>query len=121
VKIFREITGALARQGTAILSKISDYKQVYSIRDDLGPVVEAYPILIRRARNIEKWSRFFKDLLDGQYIGSKGFSSFLELTIELSRTMQKPSTSKHYSLPPGAVDAFPVKELLNKKRSEPKG
>jgi len=106
-KVFKNIIEDLAEQGAAIPLRVSEYEQVYSVRDDLGPVVGAYLILVRRARNIEKWSKFFRALLDGHYIGAaKAFSSFLELAIELSRILQKPSTSKHYSLSPIVVDAL---------------
>jgi len=106
-KIFKNIIEDIAKQGAAIPLRVSDYEQVYSIREDLGPIVGAYLILIRRARNIEKWRKFFKALLDGQYVGvAKSFSSFLEVAIELSRTLQKSSTSKYYTLSPIVVDAL---------------
>lgn len=106
-KMFKSIIENLARQGAALPLRVSDYEQVYNVREDLGPVVGAYLILIRRARNIEKWSKFFKALLDGQYVGiAKAFSSFLELAIELSRSMQKPSAGKHYALSPIVIDAL---------------
>ncbi len=106
-RIFKGIISALAKQGAAIPSRVSDYEQVYSIREDLGPVVGAYLILVRRARNIEKWSRFFRALLDGHYIGvAKAFSAFLELAIELSRSMPMKGSGKAYTLSPIVVDAL---------------
>jgi len=63
---------------------------VHSIREDLRPVVGAYLILVRRARNIEKWSRLFNELLDGRYAGvAKAFSTFLKLAIKPSRTVPR--------------------------------
>ena len=106
-KIFKNIIGTLAKQGAVIPSKVSDYEQVYSVREDLGPVVGAYLILVRRARNIEKWSKFFRALLDGYYAGvAKAFSAFLELAIELSRFIHTKSTSKGYTLSPIVADAL---------------
>ncbi len=107
-KIFNEIVGTLAKQGAAIPSSVSEYEQIYSVRDDLGPVVGAYLILIRRARNLEKWSRFFRLLLDGHYVGvAKSFSDFLEIAIELSKSLPESGSSRRkYTLSPIVVDAL---------------
>ncbi len=106
-RVFKNVISTLARQGAVIPSRISDYEQVYSIREDLGPVVGAYLILVRRARNIEKWDKFFRALLDGHYTGvAKAFSAFLELAIELSRSIRTKSTSKDYTLSPIVADAL---------------
>lgn len=105
-RVFKCIVDNLARQGAIIPLKVSDNEQVYSIREDLGPVVGAYLILIRRARNIEKWGEFFRKLLDGHFVGvAKVFSTFLELAIELSRSMPTKS-GKGYTLSPVVVDAL---------------
>lgn len=115
--IFKNIITALAKQGAVIPTRASDYEQVYTIREDLGPVVGAYLILIRRARNIEKWNDFFKALLDGQYAGvAKALSIFLELAIELSRSMPGKRSSKSYTLSPIVVDALStaLKSFINK-------
>lgn len=105
-RIFKSVISALAKQGALIPTRVSDYEQVYSIREDLGPVVGAYLILVRRARNIEKWGEFFRKLLDGHFVGvTKVFSAFLELAIELSRSMPTRS-GKGYKLSPVVVDAL---------------
>jgi len=116
-KIFRSIVENLAKQGAAIPLKISDSEQVYSIREDLGPVVGAYLILVRRARNIEKWSEFFEALLDGYYAGvAKAFASFLELAIELSKSVQKPSAKRRYTISPIVAEALSsaLKQFVDK-------
>ena len=106
-KIFKGVVKALAKQGAIIPSKISEEEQVYAIREDLGPVIGAYFILVRRARNIEKWNKFLNNLLSEQYVGmAKAFSAFLELAIELSRSMPKKSRGKGYALSPMVVDAL---------------
>jgi len=104
--IFKNIIEDLAKQGATIPLKISDYEHVYSIREDLGPIVGAYLILIRRAKNIEKWSKFFKALIEGQYVGiAKTFAIFLEVALELSRSIPTRS-HKSYTLSPTVVDAL---------------
>ena len=116
-KIFKSIIETLAKQGAVIPSKVSDYEQVYSIREDLGPVVGTYLILIRRARNIKKWSKFFQGLLDGQYAGvAKAFSSFLEVAIELSKSLPSERHGKSYTLSPVVADALSsaLKQFVDK-------
>jgi len=116
-KIFKNIIEALAIRGATVPVRVSDYEQVYSIREDLGPIVGAYLILVRRAKNIEKWSKFFEALLAGYYVGvAKAFASFLELAIELSKSMQRTSTKKRYELSPIVVNALStaLKQFVNK-------
>ena len=106
-KIFKGVVRALAKQGAVIPSRISEEEQVYAIREDLGPVIGAYFILVRRARNIEKWNNFLNSLLSEQYVGmAKALSVFLELAIELSRSMPRKSHGKGYALSPIVVDAL---------------
>ncbi len=105
-RIFKGVISALAKQGAVIPTRVSDSEQVYSIREDLGPVVGAYLILVRKARNIEKWDEFFRKLLDGHFVGvAKVFSALLELAIELSRSMPTRS-GRGYALSPVVVDAL---------------
>lgn len=106
-RIFKDIVSNLAKQGAVVPVRISDYEQTYSIREDLGPVVGAYLILIRRARNIDKWSGFFRALLNEHYPGvARAFSSFLELAIELSRSIPEKPSGKGYTLSPIVVNAL---------------
>jgi len=116
-EIFRGVIEALAKYGAAVPSKLSDYEQVYGIREDLGPIVGAYLILVRRARNIEKWNMFFRELLDERYVGmAKVFSHFLELAIELSRSMPNKVHNARYTLLPSVIDALSaaLKQFVNK-------
>jgi len=106
-KVFRDVIEALARQGATVPLRVSDSEQVYSVREDLGPVVGAYLILVRRARSIEKWSRLFNELLDGRYAGvAKAFSAFFELAIELSRTVPRMRRDGGYAISPVVADAL---------------
>jgi len=116
-KVFRSVIEALARQGAAIPLRVSNSEQVYSIREDLGPIVGAYLILARRARNIEKWSKFFSELLDGHYAGvAKAFSAFLEIAIELSKTTSSRKRSRDYTISSVVADALSsaLKQFVDK-------
>ncbi|RLE99539.1 MAG: hypothetical protein DRJ59_07905 [Thermoprotei archaeon] len=116
-KIFEGVVKALAKQGAVVPSRVSDDEKVYAIREDLGPVIGAYFILVRRARNIEKWGSFLDDLLNEQYIGlAKAFSTFLELAIELSKSVQAGTSKRKYALSPIVVEALStsLKQFVNK-------
>jgi len=116
-KIFKRVVEALAKQGAIIPSRVSNYEQVYAIREDLGPVIGAYFILVRRAKNIEKWSSFLDNLLSGRYIGlARAFSTFLELAIDLSKSFQVGTSKRNYALSPIVVEALStsLKQFVNK-------
>jgi len=101
--------------GQRVPSRVSDYEQIYTIREDLGPIIGAYLVLVRRARNIEKWSLFLQELLEGRYAGvAKAFSSFLEIALELSKSMH--DKRKSYSLSPIVADALSsaLKQFVDK-------
>jgi len=114
-RVFRDIIETLARHGATVPSRVSDYEQIYTIREDLGPIIGAYLVLVRRARNIEKWSLFLQELLEGRYAGvAKAFSSFLEIALELSKSMH--DKRKSYSLSPIVADALSsaLKQFVDK-------
>jgi len=114
-RVFRGVVEALARHGATAPSRISGNEQVYTIREDLGPIVGAYLVLVRRARNVDKWNSFLQELLDGRYVGvAKAFSSFLEIALELSRSMH--DKRKSYSLSPIVADALSsaLKQFVDK-------
>ena len=60
---------------------------------------------MRRAGNVEEWSLFLQELLEGRYTGvAKAFSSFLEMSLELSKFIH--DKRKSYSLSPIVADAL---------------
>jgi len=114
-RVFKDVVEALARHGASIPSRVSDYEQVYTIREDLGPIVGAYLVLVRRARNVERWSSFLRELLEGHYAGiARALSSFLEVALELSRYMH--DRKRSYSLSPVVADALSsaLKRFVNR-------
>ena len=118
--IFEDIVNTLAKYGACTPIKVSSAEAVYGIREDLGPIVGAYLILIRRARNIEKWNNFFYELIEGKYIGvAKAFASFLEVAIEMSRSINAKEARKkkrQYVLNPHILNALSsaLKQFINK-------
>jgi len=118
--IFEDVISTLAKYGACTPVKVSSAKAVYGIREDLGPIVGAYLILIRRARNIKKWNNFFYELIEGKYIGiAKAFASFLEVAIEMSRSINAKEARKkkrQYVLNPHILNALSsaLKQFINK-------
>jgi hypothetical protein len=105
-EIFNRIIESLGRAG-CITSVQTGNPCVYSIRDDVGPVLGTYLILVRRARNIDYWTSFLDELLTGKYARlGETFSSLLESTIELSKGGIAKSGRKEYTLSPAIVSAF---------------
>lgn len=105
--VFRNIVQSLSKYGATVPIKLTDKEERYAIREDLGPVVGSYLILIKRARNIRKWNNFFNGMLSGKYIGiAKAFTSFLEIAIELSRSSNLRGKNGQYSLSPIVVTAL---------------
>jgi len=106
-RIFEGVIRTLARQGAVIPLRVFNNEQVYAVREDLGPVIGSYLILVRRARNIEKWNKFLSELVSGRYVGvAKAFSMFLELAIELSKSVQVRSSKERYTLSPIVLEAL---------------
>jgi len=114
---YKRSVEALAKQGAAIPLRVSSSEQVYSVREDLGPVAGSYLILVRRAKNIEKWGKFFSELLDGHYAGvAKAFSTFLEMAMELSKIISSKKYSRDYAISSVVADALSsaLKQFVNK-------
>jgi len=105
-EIFNRILPILSRNG-CITPVQTGNPQIYSVRDDVGPVLGAYLILIRRARKTDYWINFFDELLTGRYSRlGEVFSIFLEVTIDLSKSTMPPSTKASYTLSPIIVSSF---------------
>jgi len=84
-KIFERVLSILGRAG-CITPIETGNPSTYWIRDDVGPVLGTYLILIRRCKNTEYWLNFLEELLTGKYsrLGSM-FTDLLESAIELSK------------------------------------
>ncbi len=109
VSVFKKLIGLLSKQGAVVPVRITDRERVYSIREDLGPVIGAYMLLLRRARNYEKWFVFLEELLDEKYPGvASVLTVFLEMAIEFSKTRWASVKKGGYraTLSPVVLDVF---------------
>lgn len=78
--------------------------RIYSLRDDVGPVIGTYLILIRRAQKMDYWINFLDELLTGKHSKlGKTFATLLETMIDLSKGAP---AGKGYNLSPAVVSSF---------------
>lgn len=86
-EIFGDTVKLLSRYGGIIPQEITDAEKTYGIKEDLGPIIGAYILLLRRARNYKKWHSFLKRLLNEEFPGiAIILSNFLNMALELSKT-----------------------------------
>jgi len=118
-QVFSSVVGTLARCGGCVPVKVSGEELTYGIREDLGPIVGAYLILVRRSRDVERWGKFLAELVEGEHVGvAKAFTVFLEVAIEMSRAVRlySPRRRERYALAPHVLDALSsaLKQFVNK-------
>ncbi|MEM1757693.1 MAG: hypothetical protein QXD86_04650 [Candidatus Bathyarchaeia archaeon] len=116
---FSKILQILNRAGCLIPIQTGN-PRIYSLRDDVGPVIGTYLILIRRAKRMDHWINFLDELLTGKYSRLGGtFAILLETIIGLSKGAPP---GKEYALSPPIVSSFSsalkvlVKSLAKEKR-----
>ena len=104
-KIFNKIVSILGGAGCIIPIQTGNPK-IYSIRDDVGSLLRAYLIPIRKARKVDYWIAFLDELLTGKYSRlGETFSFFLESTISLSKSSPIKKKEKNV-LSPTVVSSF---------------
>jgi len=104
--IFNKVLSILGKAG-CITPIQTGNPRIYSVRDDVGPVLGAYLILIRRAQKTDYWIAFLDELLTGRYSRlGETFSTFLESTIDLSRGLPLKNQKREYILSPAVVSSF---------------
>ncbi|MGB9841561.1 MAG: hypothetical protein ACPLKZ_02425 [Candidatus Bathyarchaeales archaeon] len=78
--------------------------RIYSVRDDVGPVLGTYLVLIKRAQKMDYWISFLDELLTGKYARlGETFSIFLQTMIDLSKNSKQ---NQKYVLSQSIVSAF---------------
>jgi len=79
--------------------------RIYSVRDDVGPVLGTYLVLIKRAQRMDYWIDFLDELLTGKYSRlGETFSIFLQTMMDLSKNNK--SKNQKYVLSQNIVSAF---------------
>jgi len=107
-EVFSGLVGHLSRRGSAVPLRVTESEEVYSVREDLGPIVGAYFIMLWRARNYRKWESFLAQLLDEELPGvANSMTLFLEAAIDYSKaTREKEGRRRGSSLSRKALDIF---------------
>jgi len=105
--IFNSLVDILSKRGGLIPLSTSDDHRKYSIRDDLGPIVGAFLILVRRSWKPMKWIKISNEIMEGKYPGlAQAFEYYLEMAIDLSKANGR--RGKGYSLSPKVLNAISV-------------
>jgi len=102
-EIFNKILQILSKTG-CITPIQTGNPRIYSLRDDVGPVIGTYLILIRRAQKMDYWIDFLDELLTGKHSRlGETFTTFLGTIIDLSKGTP---AGKEYNLSPSIVSSF---------------
>jgi len=103
-KIFSELIITLSKYGAVIPVEVAENRRTYTVREDLGPLVGVYLILLRRARNYNRWHKFLERLLEEEYPGiASALASMLDITLELSKSLTTP-TKRDTTIEPSVLD-----------------
>ena len=105
--IFNAIISALSRYGAVSPLKTSEHEDVFTIREDLGPIVGGFLILLRRSTNPKKWLSILNDTLEGKYpMLVMAFENYLTMAIDMSRIDKSHAKRRKYMmLTPKVLDA----------------
>jgi len=116
---FSKILQILSKAGCLIPIQTGN-PRIYSLRDDVGPVIGTYLILIKRAKRMDYWISFLDELLTGKYSKlGETFAILLETIVELSK---RAPPGKEYTLSPHIVSSFSsalkvlIKSLAKEKK-----
>ena len=103
-EIFSKLLRTLSKYGAAMPVEVTENRRTYTIREDLGPLVGAYLILLRRARNYNRWHKFLERLLEEEYPGiASALAGMLDITLELSKSLSIP-TKRNATIAPLVLD-----------------
>ncbi len=103
-EIFSKLLTTLSKYGAVIPVEVAENRRIYTIREDLGPLVGAYLILLRRARNYNRWHKFLERLLEEEYPGiASALAGMLDITLELSKALITP-TKRNTTIAPPVLD-----------------
>jgi len=106
-EIFEEMVRVLDKYGyiTEKSEERERYK-AYRLKQEIGPVVGGYLVLIRRSRNPEAWIPYFEEFIAEKYKGAHQFLSHaLSLGVELSKVYPPPERVR-MQLSPKVLDSI---------------
>jgi len=104
--IFSEIVSVLSRYGAVSPLKTSEREEIFAIREDLGPIIGGFLILLRRSRSPKSWLSLLGDVLEGKYpILTTAFESYLTMAFDMSRFDKAYGGRRRQTLTPAVLDA----------------
>ena len=105
-EVFRTMVDALKKHGFVEDEGGTENYRYYRLKQEIGPVVGGFLVLIRRSRDPTAWAPYFEDLLTEKYKGAhKLLEHALALSIELSK-IQPPPERVRMQLTPKILDSL---------------
>jgi len=104
--IFKNIVSILSKYGAISPIKISDREEIFTVREDLGPIIGGFLILFRRSRNPKKWLSLLNDVLEGKYPTLViVLENYVAMALEMSRVDKHRNKGQKQALTPIVLDA----------------
>lgn len=106
-EVFEAMVGALKKYNLITEEGGTDNYKFYRLKQEIGPAVGGFLVLIRRSRDPTAWIKYFENLITGEkYKGSTSLLSHaLALAIELSQ-IQPPPERVRMQLNPKILDSI---------------
>ena len=106
-EVFKAMVDALKKHDFVTEEGGTDNYKFYRLKQEVGPAVGGFLVLVRRSRDPTAWTKYFEDLITGEkYKGStKLLAHALALAIELSQ-IQPPPERVRMQLNPKILDSI---------------
>ncbi|MEB3860528.1 MAG: hypothetical protein LRS43_04890, partial [Desulfurococcales archaeon] len=105
-EIFNVMADALKKHGYVTEELGNENYRALRLKNEVGPIVGGFLVLIRRSREAKTWMPYFEDFLVDKYKGAKALLSHaLSLGIELSKA-QPPPERVRMQLNPKILDSI---------------
>ncbi len=103
-ELFDSMVEVLKKYGYIEAETTTPVMRAYRVKQEIGPVIGGYIVLVRRARDPSVWKPLFEDFIAEKYVGAKVVLSYvLKLSEDLSK-LKPPSKRVRMQLNPKILD-----------------
>jgi hypothetical protein len=103
-ELFNHMVEVLRKHGYIESETVTASMRAYRVKQEIGPIVGGYMVLVRRTRDPSAWKPLFEDFLVEKYFGAKTvLSHVLSLSEALSK-LKPPSKRVRMQLNPKILD-----------------
>ncbi len=103
-ELFDHMVEVLKKYGYVEAETVTAAMKAYRIKQEIGPLVGGYIVLVRRARNISVWKPLFEDFIVEKYFGAKVVLSHVLSLGEALSKLKPPSRRTRMQLNPKILD-----------------